>query len=278
MKTPSIILTILTFLFLMSCSETIVKELAPDNGVDAPAVTGYFKKHVLIEDYTGTWCGFCARVAYGIDQVQTVTDKAVVVSIHGGNPNSDPYITPYAVVLFNYFFPTSPGSYPKVRLNRTEKWTNPEALNLNDVKNLTGNNSGLGLAIKSNIVSGNLVVDTKIKLAQTYSSLRLVVYVVESGLVFDQVNYTSYYNSQNPVPNFVHNHVLRESLTSVFGNDITESTVLGQTIIKNYYVPLPINIANPAEIGIVAFVIDANNTVINSRYAKINENQAFEEN
>lgn len=60
-----------------------------------PAPTKFTKK-VLLEDYTGTWCGYCPRVAYGIELVQNDTDNAVPVAIHRGstNPSSgsyDPY-------------------------------------------------------------------------------------------------------------------------------------------------------------------------------------------
>lgn len=278
MKNFRISFLLICFAIVTSCSETTIIEKPADSSVDAPAVTGFFKKRVLIEDYTGTWCGFCTRVSYAIDQVKTITDKAVPVAIYGGRV-TEPWLTPNTAVLKNYFFPANPNNYPEVRLNRTELWTNPQPLNLNDAKNLTGNNCGLGLAINSNIVAGNLVVDAKIKLAQTYSNLRIVVYVVENNLVRDQTNYYSaYYGGQNPIPNYVHNHVLKHSLTSVLGETITENTVIGQTIVKNYSVAMPTNISNTAQIGIVAFVIDANDTVVNVRYANINDNQLFEEN
>lgn len=264
---------------LFSCSDTIIKEIPSPTTVDAPPASGYFKKRVLIEDYTGTWCGFCTRVSQGIDLVPTVTDKAVVVAIHGGSVGSDPYITPFTMQLKNYFFSAAPNKYPEVRLNRTSLWNKPEAQNLNDVKKLTGNNCALGLALNSNLTGGNLNVEVKIKFVELYSNLRLVVYVVENSLIYDQVNYTStYYGGQDPIPNYVHDHVLRHSLTNVLGNNITENINLSQIITKNYNQSIPTNISNTSNIGLIAFVIDANNNVINVRYAKINENQIFEEN
>jgi hypothetical protein len=282
MKNLKFVLYSIILIISFSCSETVVKEVPLESTVDVPAVSGYFKKRVLIEDYTGTWCGYCTRVSQAIDLVPTVTDKTVTVAIHGGG--SDPWVTSNTAILKQYFFPANTTKYPEVRLNRTQLWTVPESLNLNDVKKLTGNNCGLGLAISSKIENGILNVDAKIKFAQTYSeNLRLVVYVVENNLIRDQTNYTSsYYGGQDPIPNYVHNHVLRYSFTNPLGDNITESTLFGLTITKNFNTTIPLTlpffITNPSEIGIVAFVINANNTVINVRYANLNENQLFEQN
>lgn len=272
------------FILFLSCSDTIIKEDPTDTTPDAPAISGKFKKRVLIEDYTGTWCGFCTRVSFAIDELKLITDKAVPVSIYGGRP-TEPWLTPNTVALKTYFFPSTINNYPEARLNRTIPWASPQPLNLADAKNLTGNNCGLGLAINSSIINRNLSVDVKIKFAQTYTNIRLVVYVVENNLIRDQTNYYSYYGGQNPILNYVHNHVVKGSLTNVLGSPISESTLYGQIVTKNFTKTLPsvynfndINISNTAEIGLVAFIIDENNTVVNVRYAKINESQSFEEN
>ncbi|MGK4569344.1 hypothetical protein [Flavobacterium sp. 3HN19-14] len=77
-------------IFAVSCSETNVirEDVIIDETPDAPAVSGQFQKRVLIEDYTGTWCGNCTRVAYGIDQAKAISDRVVSVAIHSGD---DPY-------------------------------------------------------------------------------------------------------------------------------------------------------------------------------------------
>ena len=263
-------------LFALSCSDTKVIEIHLETTSQTPPVSDYFTKRVLIEDYTGTWCGNCARVLYAIDQVQNVTSKTVVVGIHGGG--NDPYVSPLTAILKNHFFPTDPNNYPEVRLNRTNSWTIPEDQNLNNVLDLTGNNCGLGLALNSTVANGNIDLDVYIKFAQTYSNLKLVVYIVENGIIHDQVNYTSNYQNQHPIPNFVHNHVLRSALTDPIGDNITESTALGQTIDKHFSVVVPSNVANASNISFVAFVTDSNNTVVNSRAAAANENQSFEQN
>ena len=102
---------------LTSCGDTTVVENIPDGNVDTPPISGYFKKRVLIEDYTGTWCGNCTRVAHAIDEVKAQSDKVVTVAIHNGN---DPYhfdgIAPLKNLILPESFPiTDPAGCAKVK-------------------------------------------------------------------------------------------------------------------------------------------------------------------
>ena len=101
---------------LTSCGDTNVVENIPAGNVDTPPISGYFKKRVLIEDYTGTWCGNCTRVSYAIEQVKAQNDKVVTVAIHNGN---DPFHFAGIAPLKNLILPNSPLALPVSRLNRT---------------------------------------------------------------------------------------------------------------------------------------------------------------
>ncbi len=264
---------------LFSCSDTVIIKEVADSSVIAPEVSGYFKKRVLIEDYTGTWCGNCTRVALAIDLVADQTDKAVVVAIHHGN---DPFDFQGITPLKNLILPNTPEEMPLPvsRLNRMTKWTFPETSNIKQAVDLTGNNSGLGLAINSEIENGKINLDVKINFAQDdYSNLRIVVYLLEDNLIYLQKNYTpAFNNSINPIPFFEHNHVLRNSLTNILGDAISENIAVNQIITKNFNLPFPSNVADKNNISFVAFVIGQDNKVINVRASKINENQVFEQN
>lgn len=270
----------LVFLFAaflaVSCSDTngIYDANAVDDSVDAPAVTGQFKKRVLIEDYTGTWCGNCARVAHAIELVMEQSDKAVAVGIHNGN---DPFHFAGIQPLKDLISPNNDLGLPQSRLNRTITWTFPEVSNIQQVINLTSPNCGLGLALNSNVVNNNISLDVKIKFAQNYSDLKLVVYVLENHLIYKQENYSNYFGAINPIPNFDHNHVLRASLTNLLGNSLSE-TSFGQTLSIPFSLAIPSTVSKAANITFVAFVVDKNNTVINVRASNPNENQSFEEN
>lgn len=240
-----------------------------------------FVKRVLIEDYTGTWCGNCTRVLDAIETVKAQTDKIVLVGIHrsSSNPsdaNYDPYnfdMSPFESTLINMT------GYPKALLNRMTRWAPLEQNNIPQVINLTqGENPKLGVAMNSEILGNTINLDVKVKFSKDFSNLRLVVYVLENGLIYDQVNYNvNLYGGVDPVPNFQHDHVLRACLTPLFGEVISGSTNLGQTYTKTFSVPIPANIANSNNIEFVAFVTDENNKAINSRKANPGENQDFEE-
>ncbi|MGV9002977.1 Omp28-related outer membrane protein [Flavobacterium sp.] len=265
----------LSFLFLNSCGDTTVVENLPDGNATTPPISGYFKKRVLIEDYTGTWCGNCTRVSYAIEQAVSQSDKVVSVAIHNGN---DPYHFEGIAPLKNLILPNTQLALPVSRLNRMTVWTFPEPTNVQQAIDLTGNNSGLGLAIKSAVVNNNINVDIKMKFALNYTNLKLVVYVLEDGLINLQKNYTSYYNAVNPIPDYVHNHVLRTTLTNILGDTVEGNTEAGNVFTKSFSVPMPANIENIGNVNFVAFLVDENNNALNVRASHINENQSFEEN
>lgn len=261
------------FLF-SSCADTVVVENKPDESVNAPAISGYFKKRVLIEDYTGTWCGNCTRVAYAVEQVKSQTDKAVTVAIHNGN---DPYNFVGIGPLKDLILPNSTLSLPISRLNRMVVWTFPEPTNIQQALDLTGNNTSLGLALNSTVANGTINLDVKMKFIQNYSDLKLVVYLLEDKLNYDQRNYTNYFNGENPIVNFEHNHVLRSAITNILG-DAVSGTTNGNIVTKNFSIPIPANITNPANISFAAFLVGNDNVSLNARAALANENQTFEQN
>ena len=260
---------------LTSCGDTNVVENIPDGSLDTPPISGYFKKRVLIEDYTGTWCGNCTRVSYAIEQVKAQNDKVVTVAIHNGN---DPFHFAGIAPLKNLILPNSPLALPVSRLNRMIVWTFPEPTNVQEAINLTGNNSGLGIAMNSSIENGNINLDVNVKFALNYTNLKLVVYLLEDELVHFQRNYTTYYDNVNPITNYVHNHVLRASMTDILGETISGNTSAGSSFTKNFLIPIPANVANPANINFVAFLVGDDNIALNARAAEANESQEFEEN
>lgn len=274
---------ILSAIFMaVSCNDTnaIYSEIPVNSAPDAPPVSGQFNKNVLLEDYTGTWCGNCTRVAWGIERVVEHTERAVVVAIHNGN---DPYHFADYMPLKNMISPNDDLALPIARIDRTVVWSDPD-VNTQEALNRTSNNCGLGIAMNSTVNGNQINLDVKVKFAQNYSGLKLVVYALEDHLVYKQANYSIYYPEVTTIHNnlpyimeFEHNHVLRSSLTNVTGDPIPLSS-FDQPYERNFTVAVPGNIENPANLSFVAIVTDANNNAINSRAAKANEEQVFQEN
>lgn len=240
-------------------------------------IVGKFKKNVLIEDFTGTWCQFCPRVIYGIQKVETEGLAAYPVAIHRGNPPGsasavDPFNFP-ASALESYIGLTG---YPTAQLNRKITWNNETSTT--EVKNLIKLNADLGIAMNSTVASGNINLDVKIKFDADLTNLRLIVYVLEDNLIYNQTNSTAYFGGANPIVNMEHDHVLRACLTDLVNGDALTGTVDGAVVTKNYSIAVPSNIANTANMSFVAFVIGADGKAINVRGALPNVNQTFQEN
>lgn len=239
-----------------------------------------FRKKMLIEDYTGTWCGFCPRVAWAIELVHQQTDDAIAVAIHG--PSSDPSNAGYDPYNFDAKELTDLlnfSGYPQGYLNRMTRWKALQPNNIDQAIALTqGENPKMGLAITSTVEGGNINMDVNVQFGKDFGNkLRLVVYVVENGLIYEQHNYTDYYDGVDVIEDFEHNHVLKACLTQLLGDDIDGTqTKLAQTYTRNFAVAVPANIANAENIEFIAFVVDENNNVVNVRKAHPGETQEFE--
>lgn len=230
-----------------------------------------FRKRMLMEDYTGVWCGWCPRVAHAIELVHNQTEDAIAVAIHGPgtNPNDtgyDPYT--FDTAAFEKAAGLSPG-YPKGYLNRNIQWNFPEPDNISQAIALTqGENPKLGVAMTSSIANGTITMDVKVMFGKDFTNnLKLVVYVLENGLIYDQHNYTSYYEGDILV-GYEHNHVLRACPTTMTGETIdTNQTMIGNTYTKSFSIPVPVNVSNIENVEFVAFVIDETGRVVNIRKA-----------
>ena len=241
-----------------------------------------FNQNVLIEDFTGTWCGYCPRISYAIELVEEQTTDAYVVAIHRGstNPSSGSY-DPYnysAGALENLI---GLEGYPTGMLNRTTEWNSPEPSYVNQVINLTSGQADVGLALSPTLNDNTMNIDVNVKFGGQFSAsnAKLVVYVLEDGLEFNQTNYTSYYGGGSVIPNFEHNHVLRASLTNLLGDQIPASEYSADNVYQvNFNGAVPSNVANTENMSVVAVVIDgSSNAAVNVRGADFGDTQTFEE-
>lgn len=275
MKNYKLFILLVVTAFFVACSKDDSSGSGTAPVANDNPISGQFQKRVLIEDFTGTWCGYCPRVAYGIDQVMLQTTKAVPVAIHQQSSSFDPYHFAGAAPLVSQINLTG---YPTAMLNRVTEWGYPENANAGQVKGLVSNNCGLGLALNSTVSAGNINLDVNIKFAKDYTGLKLIVYALEDNLIYNQTNYTSFYGGGNVIANFEHDNVLRASLTNILGDDITGTTTTGQVVTKNFSIPVPSNVSNVSNLHFVAFVVGSDKKTINVRAENPGENQVYEVN
>ncbi len=235
------------------------------------------KRKVVIEDYTGTWCGFCPAVALAIDTVKVATNHISVVAIHEtGSTLPDPMHFDRIEELKTAF---GIGGLPQARLNRKQKWLDPYLTA--DVLAMAGNDTNLAIAINSKVTGANLTVDVKVVYAGgSEVGDKLVVYLVESGIVYAQANYFNATSGHpleghgNPIPDFIHNEALRNSLTDIFGDAIAQTPAYSEYK-KQYSLQIPSEY-NVDNLSVVVMVVNANDEAKNSQHAEVGENKIYD--
>lgn len=236
-----------------------------------------FVKNVVIEDYTGTWCGYCPRVSYAIELTAAETDQIAVIAVH----NDNEFYCDEVAALENTF---GISGYPTAKIDRGADWAFPEPSNISQVVNKTlCDNSELGLAVSPTVDGNSMSVNVEVKFSEgfTFDNTKLVVMVLEDGLIADQENYTSYYGGVAVIPDFEHNHVLRSSLTHVGGDNVPSGDIVNNVYSRTFNVSVPSNVADTSKMSIVAFVSNENfngdSYVINSRVGHMGDVQSFQE-
>ncbi len=238
--------------------------------VDEDVPTSFTKKGV-IEDYTGTWCGWCPRVSYAIELVEDTSDKVFAIAAHSG----DAMQNTFSSQLVSQFNPG--GLYPTAILNRDAEWISPEPNNVNQATGFATGSSNVGLSVNSILRGDDMKIYVSAGFTQNMSGTKLVVMILEDGIIASQENYTSYYGDVDVISNFVHNHVLRHSLTNVLGDVIPAGEQVADNNYELFYdIDVPATVQNGVSTGIIALVVSSDNKVINAQYAKINVDADFD--
>lgn len=286
-------------LMVASCQKNAQEPITDEAGTasdlsEATAAVGSkYLSRVLFEDYTGAWCGYCPRLANEFELLEDHNPRFMFV----GNHNGDAFETSYQNILENTFgisgFPTGTKMRDWTSAGKSVKYNdNGSITNVSDTAQastyLTSNDS-LGLAITNAAMSGNTVSGkVKVGFGFTYNEpLKIVIELVESNLVLAQSNYYNtspvgnpYYGKGNPIPNFVHNNVLRKVSTAVLGDAIPSSkTKAGSTFTKSFN--FDVTGYNKANCKIIAFVVgQKTNTkykgIVNVQWAKAGQNKSFD--
>ncbi len=235
-----------------------------------PVVFTGFVNNILVEEYSGTWCGNCPRLLYGVDLLHQQTNKAIVVGIHLFN--SDPFIT---IQGNNLASNLGVSGVPTGNINRTTSWTGPQYQNVPQVLNEIQTKVSTGIGINSSNTSGNIAANIKLSYKQAISTdTKLTVYIVEDSLYFTQRNYSSdIYGGQSSIPNFKYNGVLRSVVSDLGGDAVANN---GTLVTKSYNFTLPANVSNVNNVRLVAFVTDGTGKVLNVQTAKLDAVKDFE--
>jgi thiol-disulfide isomerase/thioredoxin len=235
------------------------------------------KRKIVVEDYTGTWCGFCPRVSGALYSLKEETDDITIVAIHEtANSFPDPMHFNEVQLLKDAF---DVEGFPAARINRTVNWQNPHPNS--DITSIAGLDTNLALAINSELSGSELLVQVNLVYEEgSEQGDTLVVYLLEDEIINDQVNYynqdttSPFYNLGNPIPDFEHNEVLRNSLSSILGDPIPMTAALTEYV-TSYAITIPSNY-NMENLSIVAMIVNEDNSAKNAQLADITVDKAYE--
>ena len=242
------------------------------------------KRKVVIEDYTGTWCGYCPALVVAIDDLREETEHVAVVSIHKETSSYPDPLDFLNIGDLQAEFGVSNG-FPKAQINRTEAWvarSGPEfVIGDTGILAMAGSETNVTVAINSQLNGAEFTVEAKVKYENgSQAGDKLVVYLLESGVVADQANYFDetpghpFFGKGNPIVDYVHNDGLRNSLSDLFGDNIPETQPY-QEYKKNYSFSVPSSYVG-SNLSFVVMVVDSENNAKNAQFAHINENKDFE--
>ncbi|MDD2425800.1 MAG: Omp28-related outer membrane protein [Bacteroidales bacterium] len=235
-----------------------------------------FEKNVLLEQYTGTWCGWCTRAISQIDNLYAVNKKVVHIALH----LSDQMTFSQNNSLFTSFGFTG---VPTVHADRTATWTG-SATAISYMQEPV--DFGLAINVEGSGTSVNVTVRAKFGI-NTAEVLKISVYMLEDGIIANQSNnYNTdvshpFYGMGNPIPNFVHNNVLVKIGTDMFGDLIPSGEVRAGNIYSKSYSFTNIASEKLGKLKVAAFL--SYNTgfrkkqVINAVVASVGENKDFVE-
>ena len=229
-----------------------------------------FKQNVVVEDFTGTWCGWCPRVSEAVRLLKEETSDAIVIAIHNGDAMQFSQEGTIRAAFNVTGFPTA-------LINRQERWASPQPSNVSQVTGKMSGKSYASVAMESSVSGDNLNLKVKVRMGYGYKTMKLAVYMLEDGLVYDQRNFTSYYGGADPIRDFVHDDVLRRSLTNVFGDDLpTDQVGHDKIYTRDFVYAIPPNY-DKSKVKLVAFVTTGSErTIVNVRQSKLGETQDFQ--
>jgi hypothetical protein len=230
-------------------------------------------RRVVVEEGTGTWCGWCPRGAVALEYMEdNHAETFIGIAVHNGN--NDP------MVVSEYDSGLGFQGFPSSHVDRTVLGTNPESSILESIHNqrlqdITPVELDQEITYDANTRQITATVNTTFA-ATTSGDFRVSLVITEDGVTgttsgYNQVNYYAgggngpmggYENLPDPVPaaDMVYDHVARALLGGFNGvaGSIPADVTANNTYDYTFEYTLPANM-DPSNINIVALILDNDN-------------------
>ena len=234
-----------------------------------PLPTNYTKK-VILEEFTGEWCGWCPEGAEVMKSNLSANPNTVIgIAVHDGDPMEIPSFNSWIKTLTNVSgFPN--GSVDRLDATGRGYWTGQINNELTKVADL-----GMAMISKSNgsTIDIKVFVGYKVLMGNNY---RLTIAITEDDVPQSSPGAQSNYSAVVVVdPNtWTHSHVLRGFITNEQGDAINLSSPKKYTIVDFKNIDISsMNIIDMSKVQISTFI--HTNTlpreVFNAQMCKTNE-------
>lgn len=201
---------------------------------------------VVIEEFTGAWCGYCPEGAGIMEDILLANPNTIGSSVH----NSDAMQNGTGSLIVNFYSP----AFPQAVINRSGPpisrgaWSGAvsSALQATPVVAVSIDSAGYNF--------GTRVLTVKVKatfLTDYAGSMRMNLLLTEdnvtgTGSGYNQVNYfnstvgSPYYGLGNPIVGYVHNHVFRAAGANAWGatNVIPATVTAGEEFSRTFTMTL----------------------------------------
>ncbi len=224
------------------------------NNVNAQLIAD--SNNVVVEEATGTWCGYCPCGHEYITQILAAHPKTVVILYHGP-PNYGSPVDPFASTGYPMIQLFGMTSYPTAIFGRI---TGPISRSL--WVSTANSQSALSPNVKVVVTNQTLNLDTRTisatiemtalqNLTDTYN---IYYNITENHLVYPQ-NFYSACGTAGVHNDYVHGHVSRALVNGTTGELLTSTPWNQNTIITkqlSYVIPSGIDLAN-IDLNIIVF-------------------------
>lgn len=234
-----ITLTLLSVFFITSCDKIDTEEYVVFAGAigewsDGSGVTDHSQR-AFLEKYTGERCVNCPQADSAITKaLAQYNGSLVAVAVHDNSSLSNPYPN-------NPVLRTDDGNawskalgvlagktYPMALVNRQYDGTKydlfvPTSGIESHVDPIVTQSAQLAIEVKSQQLSNGLMITAELEFLETINDqLTITLLLMEDGIVAEQLT------PSGRVKDYVHNHVLRDVITDVWGADVDCSGKSGE--------------------------------------------------
>lgn len=231
-------------------------------GAATLALNAQVAQKVILEEFTGAWCGYCPDGALIVEDITSTNPDVYGVSVHNG----DGMVTSAGNSVDAFF--NSLG-YPSATLNRSGgsidrgSWTSAS-------NSMTGMNSDMSLSFESWTYDGStgaISVTVRVEAFAAYTGTHRLNLILTEDLVtgtgsgYNQANYynttvgSPLYGLGNPILGYEHNHVARSYVGGAWGVPTVIPYSVPAGFVTTYTFNATLNAAwNPDNMHLIAYV------------------------